>query len=51
MNGHLSGKGNANTKRQLDLLYGNDYSLTIDDRNDKYQVMLSIPVKQQLTHG
>ena len=50
MNGHPSGKGNVNTKRQLDLLYGNNYSLTIDDRNDKYQVMLTIPAKQ-LTHG
>ena len=50
VNGHHSGKGNANTKRQLDLLYGHNYSLSIDDRNDKYQVMLTIPVKQ-LTHG
>ncbi|HEU5292401.1 MAG TPA: histidine kinase [Cyclobacteriaceae bacterium] len=50
INGHPSGKGNANTKRQLDLLYGHHYSLTIDDRNDKYQVMLAIPVKQ-ITHG
>ena len=47
---HLSGKGNANTKRQLDLLYGTNYSLTIDDRSDKYQVRLTIPVTQ-LTHG
>lgn len=43
-NGHSFGKGNVNTKRQLDLLYGKNYSLTIDDHRDKYQVMLSIPV-------
>lgn len=51
INGHPSGKGNANTKRQLDLLYGNDYTLAIDERNDKYQVILTIPVKQELTYG
>lgn len=51
INGHPSGKGNANTKRQLDLLYGHNYTLAINDRNDKYQVMLTIPTKQQLTHG
>lgn len=46
INGHPSGKGTVNTKRQLDLLYGNEYTLTVDDRNDKYQVMLTIPVKK-----
>jgi sensor histidine kinase YesM len=51
VNGHPSGKGNENTKRQLDLLYGDDYSLMIDNRNAKYQVMLSIPVKQLSIHG
>lgn len=51
INGHQSGKGTLNTKRQLDLLYGNAYSLVIDDRNDTYQVMLTIPIQRDTVHG
>lgn len=51
VNGHSAGKGTTNTKRQLDLLYGNDYSLKVDDRNNMYSVTLSIPVKNNHIHG
>ena len=49
-NDHVSGNGNgqgtgiANIKRQLELLYENNYSLQISDTDNKYRVSLSIPV-------
>lgn len=46
VNGRLHGKGLVNIRRQLELLYGRDYSLVIDDSKNRYEVLLSIPVKQ-----
>ena len=37
------GVGLANTQQRLDLIYGSDYTLTIDDGEDIYQVNLDIP--------
>ena len=39
------GVGLANVRKRLDLLYGNSYTLTIDDASDGYQVELAIPLK------
>jgi hypothetical protein len=50
-NDHISGNGNGqgtgigNIRRQLELLYENNYSLHISDDDNKYRVSLSIPVK------
>lgn len=50
-NDHVSGSGNgqgtgiSNIKRQLELLYGDNYTLQISDADNKYRVSLSIPVK------
>jgi len=50
-NDHISGNGNGqgtgigNIRRQLELLYDNNYSLQISDADNKYRVSLSIPVK------
>lgn len=44
-------KGIANTTRQLDLLYGKNYVLTVDEANKKYKVVLKIPVQTMLVHG
>lgn len=51
-NDHVSGNGTANgqgtgisnIRRQLELLYDRDYSLQISDKDNKYRVVLSIPV-------
>lgn len=45
MNGHVPGKGIANVKRQLELLYGKDYDLAISDDDNRYRVSLLIPLK------
>ena len=37
------GVGLANTRQRLELIYGNDYTLNIDDGEDIYQVNLDIP--------
>ena len=37
------GVGLANTRQRLDLIYGSDYSLCINDEADTYQVTLDIP--------
>jgi len=39
----LSGKGIDNSRRQLDLIYGPHYSLTLDDSHGKFKVSLMIP--------
>jgi LytS/YehU family sensor histidine kinase len=52
-NDHISGNGNgngqgtgiSNIRRQLELLYDNNYSLHISDDDNKYRVSLTIPVK------
>lgn len=38
------GIGLANTKRRLELIYGTDYELSLDDQADTYTVTLDIPV-------
>ena len=38
------GVGLQNVRRRLDLIYGNDYSLTIADQADSYDVSLTIPL-------
>ena len=49
-NDHVSGNGNgqgtgiANIRRQLELLYGHDYSLLISDNDNKFRVTLSVPI-------
>lgn len=45
VNGYSSGKGILNVKRQLDLIYGNDYSLNVNGSKEKYHVELKVPVK------
>lgn len=41
-----SGMGLENVRKRLDLLFGDDYELAIDDsRDDEYTVKLTIPVK------
>jgi LytS/YehU family sensor histidine kinase len=46
VNGRIHGRGLANIKRQLELLYGKDYTLVIDDTKNKYEVSLTVPLKQ-----
>ena len=41
------GVGLANTRQRLDLIYGSDYSLCINDEADTYQVTLDIPFLTQ----
>lgn len=42
---HSTGVGISNIKQQLELLYGTNYSLAIDDSGEKYMVELRIPVQ------
>jgi sensor histidine kinase YesM len=39
-----SGIGLSNVKKRLDLIYGENYSLDIDDETETYIVTLKIPV-------
>ena len=39
-----SGIGIENSRKRLDLIYGDSYSLNIDDNNDEHCVRLSIPL-------
>jgi len=41
-----TGIGLKNVKKRLDLLYGDQYQLNIDDSNDVYSVNLTLPLKQ-----
>lgn len=50
INGHSNGQGLANIKRQLELLYENEYKLSIDDHGARYRISLYIPIKPNLTH-
>jgi LytS/YehU family sensor histidine kinase len=43
-NGHSGGIGIENSRKRLDLLYADRYSLEIDDGNDAYTVTLILPV-------
>lgn len=38
-----SGMGLDNVKRRLDLLYGNDYSLSVNDKPEIYEILIDIP--------
>ncbi len=46
-----TGKGIANIKRQLALLYDKDYHLTMNGGTDKYHVALDIPSKPGYRYG
>jgi two-component system, LytTR family, sensor kinase len=46
VNGHEPGKGIANVRKQLELLYGKDFTLDLDDSPTRYKVSLVIPVKR-----
>lgn len=39
------GVGLQNARRRLELIYGDDYTLDINDKEDKYEVKLEIPLK------
>lgn len=45
LNGKHPGQGIANVRRQLELLYGKDYKLELDDAPKKFKVSLRVPVK------
>jgi len=40
------GVGLSNVTKRLELIYGNDYSLDIEDGEDNYDVLLNLPVKR-----
>ena len=40
---HQGGVGLTNTRQRLDIIYGDDYSLLIDDNDITYEVTLDIP--------
>lgn len=42
------GIGLVNVKKRLDLLFNDSYKLTISEKNNRYDVFLSIPVNQQM---
>jgi sensor histidine kinase YesM len=41
------GIGLVNVKKRLDLLFGDNYKLDISEKNNRYDVFLSIPINQQ----
>ena len=41
------GLGMENIRKRLDLLYGSDYALHIDEQPDSYRVLLDIPITQK----
>ena len=41
---HHGGVGLQNVRRRLDLIYGDGYSLNIDDQTDTYSVELILPL-------
>lgn len=44
INEEPSGIGIENSQKRLDLIYGDNYTLEIDDEKDEYHVLLSIPI-------
>jgi len=46
-----SGIGIQNTKRRLNLLYKNDYSIDIIQTDSKYQIKLKIPLYDKMPHS
>ncbi len=45
VHGKRSGLGIANSRKRLDLLYGDDYTLCISDKDEIYYVTLKIPIQ------
>jgi LytS/YehU family sensor histidine kinase len=50
INGHAK-NGIANTRRQLELLFGTHYALEIWEAKGKYNVTLAVPVKQKAIYA
>ncbi len=48
--GKTGGIGLVNVKKRLDLLYGERYKIDISEKNNRYDVFLSIPINQQITN-
>jgi two-component system LytT family sensor kinase len=46
MNGHEPGQGIANVRRQLEILYGKQFSLELDDAPKRYRISLLVPAKR-----
>ena len=44
------GIGLVNVKKRLDLLFNNKYQLDISEKNNRYDVFLSIPINQQVAN-
>ncbi|MDF1547295.1 MAG: histidine kinase [Bacteroidales bacterium] len=44
------GIGLANVKKRLDLLFNDGYKLDISEKNNRYDVFLSIPINQQIAN-
>lgn len=44
INEEPSGIGIENSQKRLDLIYGDNYKLEIDDKKDEYHVLLSLPL-------
>jgi len=42
------GVGLVNTKRRLDLIYGDDYTLLVDDGEEEFTVTMNIPIKREI---
>lgn len=41
------GVGIANTRQRLDLIYGDDYTLLVDDQENEYTIIMNIPAKRE----
>jgi two-component system, LytTR family, sensor kinase len=50
VNGHAPGKGVANIKKQLELIYEKNYSLDIEESVNLYKVALTLPMVQNGTN-
>lgn len=50
MRGKAGGIGLMNVKKQLDLLFGDTYTLDISEKNNRYDVFLSIPINQEIAN-
>ncbi|MFP4557115.1 MAG: sensor histidine kinase [Bacteroidales bacterium] len=46
--GEAGGIGLLNVKRRLDLLFSDSYKLNISDKNNRFDVFLSIPINQKI---
>ena len=42
----VGGVGLSNVKRRLDLIYGDRYTLDINDKTDVYDVLLRLPIQK-----